>query len=441
MNQSPRGVAAQILLKIEQDKSYSNLTLDSVLQKTKLDERDSSFVSALVYGVLERKITLDYELSFYLKQPLKKLHPQVQTVLRMGVYQLLFMDKIPESAAINESVKIIKSSSQKYASGLVNGVLRNVYRYGEPHDYSSLPFTKRLSVQYSCPKWLIKLWSESYGKVNAEQLCAAALGKPPLTVRVNTKRCSADYLKEILSAQGMQCENVTGLENAVILNKTGALDRTKAYNDGLFHVQDTASQLCCKALNAQPGETVLDMCASPGGKSFTIAQMMKNQGLLQSMDLYPARCNLIEQGAKRLGLDIIKTRTADASVFYDDLPKADRILCDVPCSGLGIIRRKPEIRYKSKEDIDNLPDLQYLILQNCSRYLKTGGRLVYSTCTLNPAENEDVCNRFLNNNPDFESVEVLKDLPRVQENTPYLTLMPHVHKTDGFFIAVFKRKR
>lgn len=441
MVKSPRGVAAQILLKIEQDKSYSNLTLDAVLQKSELDERNTSFVSALVYGVLERKITLDYELSFYLKQPLKHLHPQVQTVLRMGVYQILFMDKIPESAAINESVKLIKSSSQKYASGLVNAVLRNVFRYGKQHDYSSLPFTKRLSVEYSCPKWLIKLWSESYGKENAERLCASALGKPPLTVRTNTEKCSAVYLKTILSEQGIRCEDVVGLENAIILNKTGALERTKAYKDGLFHVQDSASQLCCKALDAQPGETVLDMCASPGGKSFTIAQMMKNTGLLQSMDLYPARCNLIEQGAKRLGLDIIKTRTADASVFYDDLPKADRILCDVPCSGLGIIRRKPEIRYKSKEDIDNLPDLQYLILQNCSKYLKPNGRLIYSTCTLNPAENENVCNRFLNNNPDFEAIDVLNDLPRVQENTPFLTLMPHIHKSDGFFIAVFKRKR
>lgn len=441
MIRTPRATAAKILLKIEQDKAYSNLALDSVLREEKLDARDASFVSALVYGVTERKITLDYELSFYLKQPVKKLHPEVAVILRMGVYQLLFMDKIPASAAINESVKLIKNGSQKYASGLVNGVLRNVQRYGKLHDYSSMPFTKRLSIEYSCPKWLIKLWSEAYGKENAEKLCAAALGKPPLTVRVNIGRSSAEDLKSVFTEQGMECKTVEDLENALILNKTGSLEQTESYKQGLFHVQDSASQLCCKALDAKPGDTVLDMCSSPGGKAFTIAQMMENKGLLQAMDLYPARCNLIEQGARRLGLTVIKTRTADASVHYDDLPEADRILCDVPCSGLGIIRRKPEIRYKSKEDIDNLPDLQYRILKNCSEYLKVGGKLVYSTCTLNPAENEEVCDRFLNENPDFKKVEVLKEIPRARENEPYLTLMPHINNTDGFFIASFERVR
>lgn len=434
---SARQTAFEILNKINRDNSYSNLTLDSVLTGSDLSEPDASFTSALVYGVLERRITLDYVLSRHLKQPIKKLKPQVLTALRMGAVQLLFMDKIPTSAAVNESVTLVRNNGCAFAAGLTNAVLRAIGREGLilPDDKD---FDLYCSVRYSFPLWLVRLWRDSYGDENAKGIMAACAGRPPLTVRVNTLRTTVEQLKETLREKGVEAEDAA-CQNALNLGKCGSVERLKSFHQGLFHVQDAASQLCAAALDPQPGDTVLDLCSAPGGKAFTAAQLMNDSGRIICCDIHSHRLALIKEGAMRLGLRSIDVALNDAAVPNDRLPTADRVLCDVPCSGLGIVRRKPEIRFKDQAEVDNLPQLQYNILNCSANYVKKGGRLVYSTCALNPAENEAVTRRFLREHPAFSAVEpsVGGKNSFVRDHT--LTLMPHKDQTDGFFIAVFER--
>lgn len=427
-----RQTAFEILNKINRDKSYSNIILDAELDKSSLDPIDKSFASALVYGVIERLITLDYELSRYLRQPLKKLKPQVLTILRIGAYQLLFMDRVPTSAAINESVKLSKNNGVAFASGLINAVLRKV-------SSSGLTQTDDVCIKYSAPQWLYKLWSEAYGEENSVELLKAALGSVDVSLRVNTLKTDTDSLIKKLSDEGILSEKNASIDNAVVVNSVGALHKTEAYSEGLFHVQDVASQLCCSALDVHENDTVIDVCSAPGGKSFTLAQMMNNTGKILSCDIYEHRLKLIDISSDRLGITNIETKVNDGSIYNTNMPLADRILCDVPCAGLGVIRKKPEIRYKKPTEFDKLPDLQYSILCISAKYLKVGGILVYSTCSLNPEENEDVINRFLKEHKNFESVRVLNQLERYSADTDYITLMPHIHNCDGFFISAVKK--
>lgn len=432
-----RQISFEILNKIQRDNSYSNLTLDSELEKMQSSETDKRFVSALVYGVTERKITLDYQFSLYLNQPLKKLKPQVLTALRLGAYQLLFMDKIPPSAAVNESVKLVKNNQAAFASGLVNAVLRKIEKNG-----IQLPDEKKkdyLSVKYSCPQWLIDLWLGSYGEDNCRSLLEASFGATETTVRVNTLKCTCDELIEKLNAEGFKAEKIPYLPNALTVENGGAIHKTQCYKDGLFHVQDAASQLCCSALDVMKNETVLDICAAPGGKSFTLGEQMNNTGKILSFDVYEQRLKLIKNGAERLGLENISALKNDGAVRNPHMPPADKILCDVPCAGLGVIRKKPEIRYKEQGEVDKLPDLQYSILCVSAEYLKVGGTLVYSTCSLNPEENEKIIEKFLLEHKDFESVRVLPELERYGGDTDYISLMPHIHNCDGFFISAVRK--
>ena len=427
-----RQTAFEILNRIQKDNSYSNLVLDSFLDKSELPQIEKSFASALVYGVIERLITLDYELSLYLKQPLKKLKPQVLTVLRMGAYQLLFMDKVPASAAINESVKLTKKNGVSFASGLVNAVLRKISSDG-------ITETDNIFVKYSVPKWLCDLWIKDYGSENAVKLLEATFGSVETTVKVNTLKTDVKQLKKFLADEGFEADDSQLVDNALVVSGSGALHKTKAYQDGLFHVQDLASQLCCRALDVKENDIVFDICAAPGGKSFTLAQNMNNSGKIYSMDLYPQRINLIKNGAERLGISNIEATVNDGEKFNEKLPRADKILCDVPCAGLGVIRKKPEIRYKSLAEVDNLPELQYSILCISAEYLKNGGTLIYSTCSLNKAENEFVIDKFLSEHSNFETFTVLPELKRHAEKTDYISLMPHLHGCDGFFIAGLRK--
>ena len=429
---SARQTAFEILNKIQRDNSYSNLALDHALDKADTDNKDKKFVSALVYGVTERRITLDYNLSLYLSQPVKKLKPEVLTALRLGAYQILFMDKIPVSAAVNESVKLAKKNGAAFASGLVNAVLRKIISNGLKTDGS-------MSVNYSAPEWLCDMWCKSYGRENAEKLLEASFGAVDTVLRVNTEKIDADNLINLLAEEGFDCEIGGNVENSAVVKSGGAVHKTEAYKNGLFHVQDAASQLCCKALGVQENETVIDICAAPGGKSFTLAENMKNTGRIISCDIYEHRLKLISDGAERLGLTNIETVRNDGNVFNPDFPLADKILCDVPCSGLGVIRKKPEIRFKKSEEVDKLQDLQYSIMCISSRYLKIGGVMVYSTCSLNPNENEKIVEKFLTEHDNFEGVRVLSDISRYGVDTDYLTLMPHIHGCDGFFISAFRR--
>lgn len=420
-----RQTAFQVLNRIERGNAYSNLVLDAQLKQS--GAAHSAFITALVYGVTERKITLDWILSASLRQPIKKLRPEVLTILRMGVYQLKYMDKIPESAAVNESVKLAKKNGCAYAAGLVNSVLRKTaaseITYPDKSD-----FIKYLSIRYSCPEPLVSHYIHDYGEENAEGILASSVGAVETVLRVNTLKTDTAHLREILRAQGFETE-CGMLENTLTVKSGGAISACAAYSDGLFHVQDYASAYCVEALDLQPGQILADVCAAPGGKTFTAAQILENRGKIYAFDLYLQRVHLITDGAKRLGISILDAVPHDAAEPMPELfGIADRVLCDVPCSGLGTIRRKPEIRYKDLAFVDNLTELQYNILINASKILRQGGILVYSTCTLNRAENDAVCDRFLKEHPDFERLG------------DYRTLLPHKDGTDGFFFAKLRRK-
>lgn len=435
---SPRQAAFEALLKVQRDSAYSNLAVDAILKENEqFDERDKAFVCNLVYGTLDRLILIDYNLGLYLNQPVRKLKPELHTILRLGAYQILFLDKVPSRAAVSESVNLAKVNKSAFAASLVNAVLRRVSDNGLRLPEGDENSPQYLAIKYSCPEWLMAMWIDAYGLDNAVQLAEKALEAPSVVVRINTTKTNAEDLIWRLAEDGVVAEKSEKFADSLVLTNSGAVEELLAYQDGLFHAQDFASQLCCKALEPKEGDTVFDLCSAPGGKTFTIAEMMNNTGCVRAFDIYQSRVDLIKNGAKRLGLDNVYTYLSDATIFNENYGKADKVLCDVPCSGLGIIRRKPEIRFKKFDDIDNLPDIQYSILCNAVDYLKDGGRLVYSTCTLNPKENQEVCNRFLAEHPEFTTVEVLPEIKRYKEGEKYLTLMPHLHSTDGFFIAAF----
>lgn len=437
---TPRQAAFEALLKVQRDSAYSNLAVDSILKENEhFDERDKAFVCNLVYGTLDRLILIDYNLGMYLNQPVRKLKPELHTILRLGAYQILFMDKVPSRAAVSESVNLAKVNKSAFAASLVNAVLRRVADNGLRLPEGDENSPEYLAIKYSCPEWLMAMWIDAYGIENAVQLADKALEAPSVVARINTTRTNADDLIWKLAEDGVVAERSEKFPDALVLRNTGAVEELLAYEEGLFHAQDFASQLCCKALEAQEGDVVFDLCSAPGGKAFTIAEMMNNTGCVRAFDIYQSRVDLIKNGAKRLGLDNVYTYLSDATIYNENYGMADRVLCDVPCSGLGIIRRKPEIRFKKFDDIDNLPDIQYRILCNAIKYLKDGGRLVYSTCTLNPKENSEICDRFLAEHPEFSAVEVLPEIKRYKQGDKYLTLMPHIHSTDGFFIAAFTK--
>ncbi len=430
---NPRQIAFEALIKTQRDGAFSNLTIDGALSKANLDTRDKSFVSNLFYGVIERQLTIDYQLSRYLSKPLKKLKPEVLIILRLGAYQILFMDKVPDSAAVNESIKLSKKNSASYASGLINAVLRKVSLNGIvlPDNLDSEEY---LSIKFSCPLWLVKKWIAEYGYEDTAAFLESSVGSADTFIRVNTTKITDDELIRTLKDEGVECEKAYNEHSLKINLKGHDIEKLDSFIKGFYHVQDLASQLCAKALNARENDTVFDLCSAPGGKAYTIAETMNDKGRVLCFDIYENRVNLIVKGAKRLCLKSIEGRVGDASVFNAELGLADKVLCDVPCSGLGIIRRKPEIKYKSEEELKSLPEIQYSIVDNASNYVKNGGRLVYSTCTLSKAENEDVVAKFLENHSDF------KPAPLFSENgSCSITLMPHKNQSDGFFIACFER--
>ncbi len=438
MKKTARQIAFEILLKIEKDKAYSNLAIDSAVKAFCPDSTDCAFISRLVYGVTERKITLDYIIESNLSQSLNKLKKEILIILRLGVYQLLFSDKIPQSAAVNESVKLAKNNKCGFASGLVNAVLRNVSKNGFVLE-AGIDEVKRISVLYSAPEELVKFLCYHYGNENTEKFLESALEPKKIIIRVNNVKTTTAELEEKLKREGVEVKE-TALPNALEINVNKAVYELESFKEGLFHVEDISSQLCIEALSPQEDETVIDLCAAPGGKTFTIAENMNNKGKVISCDIYESRTDLINSGAKRLGLDCIKTMVNDASVFNEKFPLADRVLCDVPCSGMGIIRKKPEIKYKKLDDFKELYPIQKQILETASRYVKVGGRLVYSTCSVNPNENRKICDAFLKGNTDFVSVKALPRIERTVDEGDYLTLMMHKNNCDGFFIAVFERK-
>lgn len=407
---SARLIAFEILHKIFTDNAYSNIALDNAVKEI---SEEKAFISALVYGVVERKLTLDYFINKYVSS---KPKPKILTILRLGAYQLLFMDKVPNSAAINESVKLTKEIRQDYYSSLVNAVLHKI-------DADREITEDDLSVKYSVPQNLINMWIKQYGRERVEAFLPAINEKPPVFAVPNKLYVDADELLYELMCDGIEGE-VT--DNLVKITSSFDLSKSRAFKNGLFHIEDLSSYECAVALGAKEGDTVLDMCSAPGGKAFTIAQYMNNNGTIYAFDIHNHRVSQIRDAAKRLGISIINADINDAEVYSESIPLADKILCDVVCSGFGIIRRKPEIRYKELDSVSDLPKIQLNILKTSSRYLKAGGTMIYSTCTLNKKENEKVVNAFLNDNDNFTLVK---------EKTSF----PCESGGDGFYFALLKK--
>ncbi len=438
-----REVAYAALRRVEENDAYSNIVLDTLLEESGLSGRDKSFCAKLFYGVLENKLLLDYNIAVRSDRSVHAIDRKVIVLLRMGLYQLFLMDSVTNAAAVNETVRLCRQNGLDKAAGFVNALLRKAaadqqLRTPDPKKGKN----KYLSVRYSCPETIVKLWRESYGDDVTIGLLKSLAERPPLSVRVNTLHTDAAKLTARLAAEGVHAELSAWDDNALLLQDTGAVERLASFQEGDFHVQDMASQLCCRFLDPQPGETVFDVCAAPGGKSFTCAERMCDRGRIMACDLYEARLGLVQNGAQRLGIHIINTKAGDAAALQSDT-MADRVLCDVPCSGLGILRRKPELRYKDDLGLSALPELQYRILCRAASFVRSGGRLLYSTCTLHPRENHDNVQRFLAEHEDF--VPCPLSLPEgmtrgISEPDNELTLLPPLHGTDGFFISMFQRK-
>lgn len=434
-----RKVVLKLLTKIDKNSSYSNILLDDGLAKSNLSLQDKKFAAALFYGVLERKITLDAVIKKYSNRPSDKLNVEILNLLRMGVYQLCYMDSVPDSAAVDECVKLAKANRNPAVSGFVNGLLRSFIR-----DDKSIPKGKNeienLSIEYSCPEWLVKKWNDEYGDKITLSMLKTSLGQAPTTIKVNEIKCSAADLFKELSSCGIGCEVNPNALSAMNIFSSGSVESLEQYKKGFFHVQDISSQLCCDAVDPKEGDTVLDICSAPGGKTFTLAEMMNNKGRVFAFDLHENRVKLIRQGAERLGLTCVSANINNGKVFNELLSPADRVLCDVPCSGLGVIRRKPEIKYKNPDDFKNLPEIQYEILNTSSKYVKKGGVLVYSTCTLSRVENDCVIDKFLENHKDFGPC-MLDENIFGKDCGFKVTITPDKFNSDGFFIAKLVRLR
>ncbi len=434
-----RETALEVLISCRKDGGWSNGALKEQMEKDRLDRRDAALATRLCYGVLQNRGRLDYYLQQLLTGKLKDLHPLIRDILHLGLYQLLDMDKVPDSAVVNTSVELAKRycKKQRFAPGLINGVLRNAVR-----SKGSLKAPTRLEDRYSHPKELVKLLEGYVGKERLEPMLAANNASPKTVAQVNTLKISADALLERLKAEGVEAEPHGWMENALVISGTGSLEQLTSFREGLYYIQDAAAKLSVLCARLTEGQRVLDCCAAPGGKSFAAAMAMGGTGTIISCDVHPHKVNIIGAGAKRLGMEIITPRLQDGTVFESAWEgKMDTVICDVPCSGLGIIRKKPDIRYKNLKELEALPALQLQILENQARYVKPGGVLLYSTCTLVRSENEGVLEAFLAKHPEF-NLEKL-DLPRnfPENTTGMLALVPGEYDTDGFFISKLRREK
>ncbi len=439
---SIRAVAAHTLAEFHRRDGYSNAVLDELLQRDTFLMMDRALLSRLFYGVIERQLTLDYVINHCSSTPIRKMHPLVRETLRVAVYQLLYMDRIPPSAAVNEAVAAVRQLKQAHTAGFVNGVLRAVTRQKDVL-LSALPKTDDgLSVLHSCPVEWIRFWREAYGDVRMREILTSLNEEAPEYVRLNTLLADEKEWLEILEDLGITYEKVPHLPSAFRLKCAYLLNQLESEQKNWYYYQDIASQWAIVALDPQPDERIADVCAAPGGKSFTAAQTMGNRGSVMSCDIYAHKCETMENRAKQYGIAMMHTCVRDATKLCAPEHRAafDRVLCDVPCSGLGVIRRKPEIRYRSVESIAELPSLQYTILEQSAEMVRPGGVLQYSTCTLNPAENEQVVERFLREHSEF-SKRILPISPVFEAldipQSHMVTLFPSTHGTDGFFIAGF----
>lgn len=437
-----RQVALEILLNVDRDKAYSNITINKYLRKYKIEE--GAFIRELVYGVIENKIFLDYWLSLLVKTGFNKLKIEVLIILRMALYQLIFLSGVPAYAIVNESVNLSRKHSKRHA-GFVNAVLRNYLRI---QNTLKLPdrdknLVRFLSIKYSYEPWMIKKWLNQYSESFTEALLKAGNEKPDITIRVNALKAEKETLKELLTAKGFEVSDGKYVEEALTVKGNGLIQNT-LFEQGMYQVQDESSMLAVKALNPQPGELMLDVCAAPGGKTLFAAELMQNKGHIIARDVHPHKIDLMNKSIKSHDIDIISKEVFDAQKLDEALvEKVDKVLVDVPCSGLGVIRRKPEIKYnRNEEDIEEFNRIQYQILANAAYYVKPGGMIVYSTCTIMTDENEKVIKEFLSKNCGFSIMKPFQDkLETLMMENNMIQLFPNKNKTDGFFICKLLKKK
>lgn len=443
MTGSAREVALVTLTACEKQGAWSDLALKKNIRAARLDARDAALATRLCFGVQQNRMLLDFYLSKFSTVKLERIEHKVLNALRLGVYQIAFLTKVPVSAAVNESVELARRYSRNPRSpGLVNGILRSVARNAE-----RLPVIEEkdlaayLSIRYSHPLWLVQEFLAVLGPAETEALLATDNGKPSTTAQVNVHRFTTEEAAESLLAHGVEAKPHPWMPDCLLLQGTGDLESLQAFQAGAFYIQDPAARAAVLAAGPEPGMRVLDACAAPGGKSFACAITMGDRGEVLSCDIHTHKKALIDAGARRLGLTSIRSAVQDAKVRREDWTEGfDLVLADVPCSGLGIIRKKPDIRYKDPAPLEGLPAIQRAILDNVSGYVRPGGVLLYSTCTLLERENGAVVDGFLAAHPEYAPEPFTLPGPAGEAPEGRLTLWPHIHDTDGFFIAKLRRR-
>ena len=438
-----REVALLTLYTCQRQGGWSDGVLKKQIAAAKLDSRDAALATNLCFGVVQNQMLLDFYLSKFSSIPLTRLESKILQILRLGVYQMLFLTKIPHSAAVDRSVEMAKHHSKNpRASGMVNAVLRSFQR--SMNHLPTIPQqnpVEYLATLYSHPTWLVEELIEALGEEEAARFMEANNAQPPTTAQVNTTKTDAASLTKRLEEAGVMVQPHPWLPDCLILSRTGNLESLSAFQEGLFYIQDPASRLAVMTAAPKPGMNVLDACSAPGGKTFASAMCMKGEGRIISCDLHPHKKKLINAGAQRMGLSLIEAKTQDGKEFRPEWEEAfDCVLVDAPCSGLGVIRKKPDIRYKDPEPLMQLPEIQKEILENVSRYVRPGGTLLYSTCTILERENGNIVNEFLAKHSEFSAVPFELPGPIGTVQSGQITLWPHRHGTDGFFIAKLRKE-
>lgn len=443
-----RETAVFALIDILNENGYNNIVLRKTFNKNKnFNSVQKSFVTEIVNGTLRNIILIDYIINQFSNTPVKKMKPLILNVIRISVYQIMFMDKVPVSAVCNEAVNITKKNSFKTLTGFVNAVLRNISRNYENIKYpdENKDKIKYLSVMYSYPEWIIKYWLKEFEYDRVKQICIKNNDSPKVSICINSLKTNKAKIKNILNENNINVLDGKLSQDALYISKTSDITKSKAFKDGLFHVMDESSMVCVDIMNPEENSTVMDLCSAPGGKSFYCAYKMKNKGNILSRDIYEHKINLINDSVKRLGIKNITTQIKDASFHYsDDINKADFMFLDMPCSGLGLLRKKPDIKYtKTYDDIEELSKIQRKIFDASWKYVKKDGIIIYSTCTISKKENIENIEWILNNYPfELDNITdyVSSELKSYILNKGCIQILPDIYNTDGFFIARLKRK-
>lgn len=438
-----RKLAFKTLYDIERNNNYSNISINKNFKNVDISDQEKGLATELIYGIIENKIYLNYIIDKLSKIKSKKMSIYVKITLWLGIYQILFLDSIKDHAAVNESVTLIKKYDKK-SSGFVNAILRNVLRNKENIiNIEKEDIVEYLSIKYSYNKWIIEKWINDFGKEFTEDLLEANSDRPSIYIRVNTLKITRDELIEKLKKQGISCRKVNGIDEAIMVQNLKNIESNNLFKEGYFTIQDISSMLVGKVANPKENSVALDICSAPGGKTTHMATLMNNTGKVIARDIFEHKLKLINNSVNRLGLKNVKVENFDAlKIDNESLDKFDYVISDVPCSGMGIIKRKPEIKYKNEDELKDLPKIQKQILENASKYVKIGGTLIYSTCTIHDEENIEVVKSFLNQNNNFELVIIDSiNIDLENQDKGYIKIYPNIHGMDGFFIAKLKRVR